>query len=68
MQNQTIKCEMNFLITALQGHQSPCKMGGESASAAYGPSCVSFHELIFFSVAMKIAPISLSYLSGTRLE
>lgn len=48
VQNQTVKREMNVLITALQGHWSPCKMREESAPVAYETSRVSFNTLVFF--------------------
>lgn len=54
VQNQTIKCEMNFLITALQGHENPYKMRVENTLyIVYGTSCISFKMLIFFSHGLK---------------
>lgn len=53
VQNQTIKCEINFLIIALQGHENPYKMKGESTLYVYGTSRISFNMLIFFFCGLE---------------
>lgn len=68
VQNQSIKCEMNFLIAALQGHENPYKIRGEGTLYVYKPLAFHLKCSSFFLLALKAAPVSLPCLSGMRLE